>query len=106
MIKPLNTTEKFFVNPEKFFPHICIVLKGSRGKEKGVILINYSYYFPLFIKLFDIDEVIKKYYVVLEPSWAGYFEKDILCYMNVHNPVFVQAPEPRDYHFINHYSQI
>ena len=99
-IAPLEKARKFFERPEHYFPHICTVLKQKRNQEKGVILLNYSYYFPLFAKLFDINKVARDYYIVLEPSWAGFFDKDILCYLNVDAPVFLEAAEPRDYRFI------
>jgi len=100
-IKPSPKTNKFFASPKQYFPHMCIVLKTATEAEKGVILLNYSYCFPLFVKLFSIDDVLTRYYIVLEPSWSGYFDKDILCYMNFNQPIFVEAPEPRDYKFIS-----
>lgn len=96
----LTITDKFVQNPEKLFPEMCIVLKGNRSDERGVILLKYSYSFPLFMKIFDIEKIAKKYFIVLEPSWNGYFDLNILCYHLASEPVFVQTQEPSDYKFL------
>jgi len=67
---------------------------------KGVIVVCYSYVFPLFAKLFDLRRIAKDYLIVLEPSWSGYCNWDVLCYSCLETPVFIQANEPRDYEFI------
>ncbi len=88
--------QKFVTDPEKFFPGMCIVLKGYENGERGVIVLKYSYSFPLFLRLFDVDKIAQRYFIVLEPSWNGYFNLDILSYLKLEAPVFVQAQEPRD----------
>jgi glycosyltransferase involved in cell wall biosynthesis len=93
-------TQRFFDDPRSLLGPIAIVLKSNTGDEKGVISILYSYACPLFAKLFDIQRIAEKYYLVLEPSWSGYCNLDILCYSQMQCPVFVQAYEPRDEEFI------
>lgn len=79
---------------------MAIVLKPSSTNARGVICIVYSYAFPLFARLFDIERIAKSYFLVLEPSWSGYCDMDVLCYCQIPRPVFVQAYEPRDSEFI------
>lgn len=88
--------QKFITDPERFFPGMCIVLKGYENGERGVIVLKYSYSFPLFLRLFDVDKIAQRYFIVLEPSWNGYFNLDILSYLRLRAPVFVQTQEPRD----------
>lgn len=95
-----TATEKFFQDPLRLLKSLAIVVKSPRDNEKGVIIINYSYLFPLFAKLFDVPAVARRYHLVLEPSWSGYCNLDILCYSRYDFPVFVQAYEPYDAEFI------
>ena len=94
-------TSRFSDDPGKMLLSGIIVLKSPTDREKGVILTNYNHYFPLILKSFDIHEISRKYYVVLEPSWSGYCCEDVLCYNLVREPVFVMASEPRDASFLN-----
>jgi glycosyltransferase involved in cell wall biosynthesis len=99
-LRPATHTQKFFEEPIRMLGPMVVVLKKSRPNEKGVISILYSYALPLFAKLFDIERIAKDYFFVLEPSWSGYCNLDILCYSQLDCPVFVQAYEPRDEEFI------
>jgi glycosyltransferase involved in cell wall biosynthesis len=93
-------TEKFFQDPSRLLNSIVMVLKSPRADEKGVIITNYSYAFPLFARLFDISAIARRYHLVLEPSWSGYCNLDVLCYARFDFPVFVEAYEPADASFI------
>ena len=99
-LEPAAHTTKFFENPARMLGPMVIVLKKAMRNEKGAILILYSYALPLFAKLFDIERIAERYSLVLEPSWSGYCNLDILCYSQLDCPVFVQAYEPRDEEFI------
>lgn len=85
----------------KLLGHRILVVKSPSAKEKGVIFLDYNYVFPLFLKFFDIGEVSRKYRLVLEPSWSGYCDLDILCMTTVPDKVIVQAGEPRDFQLLN-----
>lgn len=98
---PLKKTAKFFDDPSLLFEGVAIILKSYSNDEKGVLLIKYSYYFPLMFKLFDMLEVQQRYHIVLEPSWSGYCEASILAYAGTLSSVFVLSPEKRDYDFLN-----
>jgi glycosyltransferase involved in cell wall biosynthesis len=99
-LTPTAQTRRFFDTPERLLGPVVIVLKSPRPQEKGVLVINYSFMFALFAKLFDVEQVSRRYHIVLEPSWSGYCSLDILCYSLLDEPVFVQAYEPRDRDFL------
>jgi hypothetical protein len=91
---------KFLQSPSQLLGSSVMVLKSPGPNEKGVVLANYSYVFPLFAKLFDLERIFEKYYIVLEPSWSGYCDLDLLCYSYATSPVFVESIEPRDTDFV------
>lgn len=95
------TTSKFFATPERLLGPLAMVVKTPCGDEKGVLLLLYSHVLPLFLRLFDLEKVCARYHLVLEPSWSGYCNPDVLCYRYVDAPIFVQAYEPRDRSFID-----
>jgi len=80
-----------------------IILKKQLENEKGVVLIKYTPTFDAFLAYFKIKEIFKNYYIVLEPSWAGYCDPSILMFIisnNKKNNVIVQSPENSDFNFI------
>gem|GEM_PF-1844156 len=93
-------TKRFFENPERLLGARVLVTKSPRDREKGLVCIDYNYTFPLFARLFDVERIKQRYHILLEPSWSGYCDPDILCYATFHSPVFVQAFEPRDLAFV------
>lgn len=98
---PLPHTEKFFTDPAEMLDGIITVLKAPITGEKGALLIKYSYYFPLFIKYFDVEAVAERYNIILEPSWAGFCEENILIYTQYDFPIYIQVYEVRDKTFID-----
>jgi glycosyltransferase involved in cell wall biosynthesis len=97
---PQKNTEKFFLNQTRLFKVILIVVKSKNRNEKGIIIIKYSYYFSLFIKLFDVEKIAENYHIVLEPSWAGFSDPNILIYTLLKTPVYVMTYEERDRLFL------
>jgi glycosyltransferase involved in cell wall biosynthesis len=87
--------------PDTLFGYRVLVLKAASEGERGVICIDYSYIFPLFAALYDVEAIARRYTFVLEPSWRGLCTADILTYTRYPFPVFVQTIEPRDVAFIN-----
>jgi glycosyltransferase involved in cell wall biosynthesis len=87
-------------NAKGLLNYRVLVLKSPRDRERGVIAMDYSYIFPLFAALFDIEQIARKYYLVLEPSWRGVCTADILSYSKFDFPVFVESIEPRDTGFL------
>lgn len=82
-----------------------IILKNpdiQRGHiEKGVLLITFTETFPFFNKYVDCDQLLKYFYVVLEPSWAGYCDPNILFWTRFKSHLItVQATEKEDFRFL------
>jgi glycosyltransferase involved in cell wall biosynthesis len=77
-----------------------LVLKAPAADEKGVLLLKYTAKFEVFASLFDVDRIMRDYYLVLEPCWAGYCDPGILLFIAPSDPVVVQAPDAPDFAFI------
>lgn len=77
-----------------------LVVKSSKPRERGVIVVDYSYVFALLAGLFDLQAIAERYHVVLEPSWRGVATPEILLYSRLDVPVFVETVEPRDQAFL------
>ena len=99
-VSPTPHTSRFFDSPAKLLNGSVIVLKSPTPNEKGVILLYYSYIYPLFAKFFHLGAITEQYYLALEPSWSGYCDLNILAYTALNDPVFVGSIEPRDTDFI------
>jgi glycosyltransferase involved in cell wall biosynthesis len=89
-------TANFIDRPQLLIGLPTIVLKSPRGRDKGVLVAHYNHIFPLLARSLDLERVAERYHIVLEPSWRGYAELDILSYARYKFPVFVQSVEPRD----------
>jgi glycosyltransferase involved in cell wall biosynthesis len=87
-------------NPRNLIGKRILVVKKSMETEKGVIIVDYSYVFPVLIKCFDIVEVFSKYIVVFEPSWSGYCCNEILLALRYANFIVIESGEPRDTAFL------
>ena len=101
-LSPTANTRRFFEEPERILRSRLLVLKSPKPNEKGVIVVDYSFALPILLRFFDVNKIATKYYLVLEPSWSGYCDLDLLCYAKYDFPVFVQAFEPRDAAFIEY----
>jgi glycosyltransferase involved in cell wall biosynthesis len=88
-------------NPRKIIGTRVLVVKSSAPDEKGVIILDYSYVFPIFMKCYDVEKIADKYHIVFEPSWTGFYNLEILSYARLKTPVFVEVSEPRDAVFID-----
>jgi glycosyltransferase involved in cell wall biosynthesis len=96
----LPVAEKFLQDPSEFLGTMAIVLDRFTDHHKGLLLLKYSYSFPLFLALFDIAKVTERFDIVLEPSWTGYCDGSILSYAGLDTPVYVQSLEPKDSAFL------
>lgn len=100
-ITPQPNTTRFFEDPASLLKGNMIVLKSPGPNERGVVCLYYSFVNPLFLRLFDAPAVVRDYFVVLQPSWSGYCDPNILAFTKLDAPVFVGATEPRDAAFID-----
>lgn len=78
-----------------------LVLKAPLENEKGVLVLEYTEKFDLFVALFDFQRITRDYYIVLEPCWAGYCDPSILMFLSNHPSIIVECPEESDYDFIS-----
>jgi glycosyltransferase involved in cell wall biosynthesis len=89
-------TANFFKDPLRMLGTLVLVLRSATDDQKGVVLIKYNHVFPLFARFFDLETIAKRFHLVLEPSWSGYCDLNLLAYTRLKEPVFVQAIEPYD----------
>lgn len=87
-------------DPKRLVGSRILVVKPFLGHERGAIVVDYSYVFPLLEGLFDLRRIAERYDIVLEPSWAGCCAPEILLFTRVAHPVFVETVEPRDQAFL------
>ncbi|MGE3864479.1 MAG: glycosyltransferase [Burkholderiaceae bacterium] len=99
-IVPTPSTSRFHSDPSLLLDGCISVLKSPGENERGVLYFYYSYIYPLFLRHFDAHEVAQKYHLVIEPSWSGYCDLNILCLTSLRTPVFVGSIEPRDSTFV------
>ena len=97
----LSNASAFRGDPSSLLGYRALVMKSARGSERGVLVLDYSYIFPIFAALYDIDAVARRYQIVLEPSWRGICTADVLSYTTFDFPVLVESIEPRDIAFID-----
>ena len=104
--KEINTEAKkriknsiIFFDKHPFDGRLLILSYPVEGK-KGVILIKFTDYFKYVFKIFDIKKLAKDYILIVEPSYSGYYDEDILCLMAEDIPIIIQTPEPVDFNFI------
>lgn len=73
------------------------VFEDDKVVSKGILIITFTRTFAFFQKHVDIGSLESFFNIVLEPSWAGYFDPDILFWnYRAKCPVFVQASEITD----------
>ncbi len=91
---------RFLENPQRLLGARMLVLKSPRKNEKGVLLIDYSFAFRIFGTRFDVSRIAAQYHIVLEPSWSGFCDLDILSFTQFPFRVLVESSEPRDTSFL------
>lgn len=83
----------------------AIVLSAPKqeGSEmvKGVMLLTFTHTFSFFLKHPQWQKLNTHYLFVLEPSWAGYADPDILAFLQEAEHCVLQASEVRDRAFVN-----
>lgn len=65
--------------------------------EKGILVITFTKVSSYYYRNTNIDLLARYFHIVLEPSWSGYMDADILFWTTkTREPVFVQSSEIRD----------
>jgi len=83
-------------NPDRYLGSRILVVKSATPRERGVVVTDYQYVFPLLAGLFDLGAICDRYDVVLEPSWADVCAPEVLLFTKQERPIYVQTIEPRD----------
>jgi len=86
--------------PGKYVGTRILVVKAARAGERGVLIVDYSNVFPILAGKFDLHAIAERYTIVLEPSWTGLSQPDVMLFTRLKQRVFVQTMEPRDREFI------
>jgi glycosyltransferase involved in cell wall biosynthesis len=84
-------------DPRRFIGSRILVVKSASPRERGVLMVDYTYVFPLLAGLFDLPRISSRYFIVLEPSWSDCCTPEILLFTMLKDPVLVQSVEPRDH---------
>jgi glycosyltransferase involved in cell wall biosynthesis len=100
---PQAATEVFFRDPARLVGHRILAVKSPDSGEKGVLIVDYSFVFSLLARFFDVEQIASRYYIVLETSWSGLCDRDVLVFAGYDFPVFVQSHEPRDSEFLHRF---
>ena len=78
-----------------------MVLKPKiSATEKGVLLIKFSETLGKMIKHADIEKLTQDYTLLIEPSWSGYCDADLMYYTQFKDPIFVETPDQGDFEFL------
>lgn len=84
----------------------CLTLKEPRFAEdrfveKGALVLKYNQNFRLFRLCVDVASVLKHHVLILEPSWSGYANFDILYFTRfTDQPIIIMAADKSDFEFI------
>ncbi len=102
MIKPCGAaTEKI----KKEIIGRSIVLKKPLDHdgmliEKGIMLIKFSETFTLYLLYVNCEELMKRFHIILEPSWTGHAIEQILGWCQYKERVYIQCADKPDFDFI------
>lgn len=76
------------------------MIEDGRVLRKGVLLVSFTETAARLYSCPERERLIERFHLVLEPSFAGYADPAILCWLNVPEPVLVQATERLDREFL------
>lgn len=69
--------------------------------SKGMLLIKFTRTFSYALRNLDLDRLSQYFYVILEPSWSGYADPDILAWVGKSENVVIQSSEVQDRALMN-----
>jgi glycosyltransferase involved in cell wall biosynthesis len=87
-------------DPRRLIGSRILVIKSATSQERGVLVADYQYVFPLLAGLFDLPAICDRYEIVLEPSWVDVCAPEVLLFTRQQRRVYVQSHEPRDHAFL------
>ena len=79
-----------------------IVLKPNMSRnEKGVLLLQYTESIKKMVALYEIGKFLKKYILVVEPSWWGYEDTILFLLFGHGGTIIIEAQYRPDFKFID-----
>ena len=69
--------------------------------EKGVLLIKYSEAMERLAAVFEVERLVERYVIVIEPSWWGYQDASFFLFAGSDADVVVQAQARTDFQFLS-----
>jgi hypothetical protein len=78
---------------------IIILWPTFKGEsiDKGILIISFTRTNSYFYRNVNLKELCKYFHIVLEPSWSGYMDPDVMFWgLQVNASVWVQATELKD----------
>jgi glycosyltransferase involved in cell wall biosynthesis len=103
-LRSISSTEPHR-QPRNLLGTRVMVVKSPAAGERGVVVMDYTYTFPIVARHFDLSKLCERYYIVLEPSWIGFCTPEILVYSRLPEPVFFETNEPVDIQFLSRVSK-
>jgi len=102
--KKYDNLDKLISDPpekEEVASRILVVrwpmIENEEIESKGIIVITFTKTLSYFLKNIDITSLENYFYIVLEPSWAGYCDPDIILWDKfIKNPIYIQSSEVYD----------
>lgn len=76
-------------------------MEGARCVRKGVLVATFTSSIGSLYKTVGASGGLDQYHVLLEPSWSGVADPDILMWAGLGEPVLVQTPEQRDFEMLS-----
>ncbi len=80
---------------------MMIIKPYLSDEEPGVILVMYSEVMPIIPAFFQMDELLKKYKLVFEPSWSGFCTSDVLHYTKYPENIYFLSKQVDDFRFLS-----
>lgn len=83
--------------PERLIGKRLKAVKSWRPNERGALVLDYNYTFPIFVRSFDLARVSERYQLYIEPSWSGLLNEEVLSLTLYPDKLLCAAFEPRDF---------
>ena len=77
------------------------VFEHDNCLEKGVLIITFTRTFSYFLRNINLAVLEQYFHIVLEPSWSGYADPDILAFIGRVKKIIVLSSEIQDRVLIN-----
>ncbi len=69
--------------------------------SRGVVVIKFTATSTYFIRHLDVPRLARYFWIVIEPSSAGYADPELLCWHQSGSVTFIQTSDSRDEQFLN-----